>query len=68
VGDYFTTRIIDEPIVVARSHDGQVKAMSSVCQHRAMLVAEGHGHARGFLCPYHHWSYNLDGELVGPRP
>jgi phenylpropionate dioxygenase-like ring-hydroxylating dioxygenase large terminal subunit len=64
-GDYFTTRIIDEPIIVARSNDGAIKAMSSVCQHRAMLVAEGHGNARGFLCPYHHWAYNLDGELVG---
>lgn len=65
VGDYFTTRIIDEPIVVARGNDGVIHAMSSVCQHRAMLVAEGHGNARGFLCPYHHWSYNLEGELIG---
>jgi phenylpropionate dioxygenase-like ring-hydroxylating dioxygenase large terminal subunit len=64
-GDYFTTRIIDEPVVVARGLDGEIRAMSSVCQHRAMLVAEGHGNARGFLCPYHHWAYNLEGELVG---
>lgn len=64
-GDYFTTRIVDEPIVVARGLDGEIRAMSSVCQHRAMLVAEGHGNARGFLCPYHHWAYNLEGDLVG---
>ena len=38
--------------------------MSAVCQHRAMLVAEGAGNARGFVCPYHHWVYSLDGELV----
>lgn len=63
-GDYFTTRIIGEPIVVARTLEGEIRAMSSVCQHRAMLVAEGHGNVRGFLCPYHHWSYNLDGKLV----
>jgi len=64
-GDYFTTRIIGEPIVVARDMGGTIRAMSSVCQHRAMLVAEGHGNARGFLCPYHHWAYGLDGQLVG---
>ena len=63
-GDYFTTQIIGEPIVVAQARDGVVRAMSSVCQHRAMLVAEGKGNARGFVCPYHHWVYGLDGRLV----
>jgi phenylpropionate dioxygenase-like ring-hydroxylating dioxygenase large terminal subunit len=63
-GDYFTTQIIGEPIVVARTRKGELRAMSSVCQHRGMLVAEGHGNARGFLCPYHHWTYGLDGRLV----
>jgi phenylpropionate dioxygenase-like ring-hydroxylating dioxygenase large terminal subunit len=63
-GDYFTTRTINEPIIVSRTLDGEVRAMSAVCQHRAMLVAEGSGSARGFLCPYHHWSYALDGTLV----
>jgi phenylpropionate dioxygenase-like ring-hydroxylating dioxygenase large terminal subunit len=63
-GDYFTTSIVGEPIVVARARDGVVRAMSAVCQHRAMLVAEGKGNARGFVCPYHHWVYGLDGRLV----
>src|SRR5579863_2642029 len=63
-GDYFTTHVVGEPIVVARARDGVVRAMSSVCQHRAMLVAEGKGNARGFMCPYHHWVYGLDGRLV----
>jgi phenylpropionate dioxygenase-like ring-hydroxylating dioxygenase large terminal subunit len=63
-GDYFTTQIVGEPIVVARARDGVVRAMSSVCQHRAMLVAEGKGNTRGFVCPYHHWVYGLDGKLV----
>lgn len=62
-GDYYTTAIIGEPIIVCRTMDGELKAMSAVCQHRAMLVAEGSGNARGFLCPYHHWSYGLDGSL-----
>ncbi len=64
-GDYFTSSIIGEPIVVVRNSDGVLKALSSVCQHRAMLVAEGSGNTRGFVCPYHHWSYSLDGKLVG---
>ncbi len=63
-GDYFTTRIIGEPLLITRTRAGEIKAMSAVCQHRAMLVAEGAGNARGFVCPYHHWVYALDGELV----
>ncbi len=63
-GDYFTTRIIGEPIIVARDRSGAINAMSAVCQHRAMLVAEGAGNTRGFVCPYHHWVYALDGALV----
>src|ERR1700712_2318980 len=42
-GDYFTTRIIGEPVIVSRTLSGELKAMSAVCQHRAMLVAEGSG-------------------------
>jgi len=63
-GDYFNTSIIGEPIVVSRDMKGKLHAMSSVCQHRAMLVAEGTGNTRGFVCPYHHWTYGLDGKLV----
>jgi len=63
-GDYFTTQIIGEPIVVCRTRKHELKAMSSVCQHRGMLVAEGRGNTRGFVCPYHHWVYGLNGELI----
>jgi phenylpropionate dioxygenase-like ring-hydroxylating dioxygenase large terminal subunit len=63
-GDYFTTQIVGEPIVVARARDGTINALSSVRQHRAMLVAEGRGNTRGFVCPYHHWVYGLDGRLI----
>ncbi|GAN55771.1 aromatic ring-hydroxylating oxygenase subunit alpha [Tanticharoenia sakaeratensis] len=63
-GSYFTSFIADEPIVVARGRDGVLRAMSSVCQHRGMLVAEGCGKTRAFVCPYHHWTYTLDGTLA----
>lgn len=64
-GDFFTVTRADEPIIVTRTRDGTIKALSAVCQHRAMLVAEGHGNTRAFVCPYHHWTYDLDGALVG---
>jgi phenylpropionate dioxygenase-like ring-hydroxylating dioxygenase large terminal subunit len=64
-GDFFSTEIIGEPLLIAKTNKGEIKAMSAVCQHRAMLVAEGAGNARAFLCPYHHWTYSLDGELIG---
>jgi nitrite reductase/ring-hydroxylating ferredoxin subunit len=64
-GDYFTTSHVGEPIVIVRNGDGVLKAFSSVCRHRAALVAEGHGTKRSFQCPYHHWTYGLDGILLG---
>jgi len=64
-GDYITATHANEPIIVSRDRAGNLHAMSAVCQHRAMLVAEGKGNTRGFICPYHHWSYDLDGKLVG---
>jgi len=64
-GDFFTSQHIGEPIVVLRSEDGVLRAFSNVCQHRAMLLAEGHGNTRSLLCQYHHWSYGLDGALIG---
>jgi nitrite reductase/ring-hydroxylating ferredoxin subunit len=64
-GEYFATSHADEPMLIVRNRDGVLKAMSSVCQHRGMLVAEGKGKAPSFRCPYHHWTYSLDGKLVG---
>jgi phenylpropionate dioxygenase-like ring-hydroxylating dioxygenase large terminal subunit len=64
-GEYFTADQIGERIIVVRQQNGTVAALSAVCQHRAMLVAEGRGKCRTFICPYHHWTYGLDGTLVG---
>jgi phenylpropionate dioxygenase-like ring-hydroxylating dioxygenase large terminal subunit len=63
-GDYFTATHSGEPVIIARNRIGELNAMSAVCQHRGMQVAEGCGHARAFVCPYHHWTYSLDGDLV----
>nr|WP_239029404.1 aromatic ring-hydroxylating dioxygenase subunit alpha [Pseudonocardia acidicola] len=67
-GDYIKRDIAGEPIVVARGRDGQIRALSRVCQHRFMDVLDGaqdKGNAEAFACPYHKWSYALDGTLQG---
>ena len=64
-GDWFTTTIGEEPIIVVRTKDGEVNALSAVCQHRAMQVCDGSGNSTTLKCPYHHWTYALDGRLLG---
>jgi choline monooxygenase len=63
IGQYFTANICDEPIVVARGLDNQLRAFSNVCRHRAGLVAVGEGKRKTLQCNYHGWTYNLDGKL-----
>jgi phenylpropionate dioxygenase-like ring-hydroxylating dioxygenase large terminal subunit len=62
-GDYRCVDLLDQPIVVVRGRDGMIRALSRVCLHRAMPVAQGAGNASRFVCPYHHWTYELDGRL-----
>jgi phenylpropionate dioxygenase-like ring-hydroxylating dioxygenase large terminal subunit len=62
-GDYMTFRIADEPIVVVRTKEGEIMAMSNVCAHRGVEIAFGAGNTKLFSCPYHGWVYELDGRL-----
>ena len=64
-GDYLTLTLAGEPVIVLRDRDGAVKAMSNVCRHRMSTLLEGRGHVRSIVCPYHAWTYNLDGTLRG---
>jgi phenylpropionate dioxygenase-like ring-hydroxylating dioxygenase large terminal subunit len=64
-GDYFCFSLDDTPIIVVRSRGGELQALLNVCQHRGMKLVEGSGHAAVFSCPYHGWTYNLDGTLRG---
>jgi len=64
-GDYFTVTIAEEPLIVVRAKDGDVRVLSAVCRHRGMVVAEDRGNCTKFTCPYHHWMYGLDGRLLG---
>ena len=56
-------RIGDEPVGVVRDRKGDVRAYSNVCRHRGMALVEGTGKAAVLTCPYHAWSYDLDGAL-----
>jgi phenylpropionate dioxygenase-like ring-hydroxylating dioxygenase large terminal subunit len=64
-GDYMTMKIAGEPVIVLRDREGQIRAMSNVCRHRMSTLLEGRGNVRSIVCPYHAWTYNLDGALRG---
>ncbi|HTK60791.1 MAG TPA: aromatic ring-hydroxylating dioxygenase subunit alpha [Pseudonocardia sp.] len=63
-GDFLTTRLSGVPVLLARQEDGGVRAFRNVCRHRcATVVAAGSGRSKAFSCPYHGWTYALDGAL-----
>jgi len=65
-GQYVTATVAGEPIVAVRGSDGILRAFYNVCRHHAMTVMnEPCGHAQHMRCPYHGWTYNLEGELRG---
>ena len=69
-GEFFTFDDTGVPIIVTRDRDQQVRAYLNVCRHRgARLANEPCGKTSSFTCPYHSWSYGLDGQLRGmPQP
>jgi Rieske 2Fe-2S family protein len=64
-GDYMTFRIMDEPVIVVRNNERKLAAFANVCAHRGVEIAFGQGNTHRFKCPYHGWTYNLDGKLTG---
>jgi choline monooxygenase len=63
-GDYFTTEIIGEPLLIVRGSDGALRGFYNVCRHRAGPPAQGCGSRKLFRCGYHGWTYDLDGSLI----
>lgn len=63
-GDFFTTDLLDEQLIVTRDIQGAVRVLSNVCRHRGNRVAEGAGNSRKFVCRYHTWSYDTTGALL----
>ena len=67
-GDYFTFEIAGESLFCIRGRDGDIQCFYNVCQHRAHQLVEGDGNSKVLVCPYHAWSYGLDGKLMaGPN-
>jgi choline monooxygenase len=64
-GDFFTTKVGNDPIVVVRANGGERHALIYVCRHRGARVVSGEGNMKSFVCPYHNWTYGLDGGLRG---
>jgi phenylpropionate dioxygenase-like ring-hydroxylating dioxygenase large terminal subunit len=73
-GDHFAITVVDEPLIVARAASGEIHVNSAICQHRGHPLldglAQGDGAGAGacrnaqlLICPYHSWSYTLDGAL-----
>ncbi len=73
-GDHLPLTVLDEPVLVVRGEDGKVRVLSAICQHRGHPMVGGVMdepapgvclNAQRLVCPYHNWSYALDGRLVG---
>ena len=64
-GDYMAFECGAQPLIIIRGADGALSARSNICRHRMMRLVEGRGNTRKFTCPYHAWTYNLEGQLVG---
>ncbi len=64
-GDYMALDLLGDLLVVVRGKDGVVRVLSRVCRHRAAELVQGAGNARSFQCPYHRWTFQLDGQLIG---
>ncbi|MGY0399410.1 MAG: aromatic ring-hydroxylating oxygenase subunit alpha [Ostreibacterium sp.] len=64
-GDYLTTMIGKTGVIVTRTEEGVLRAYQNSCRHRGSIVClEAKGHANKFVCPYHQWTYGLDGSLL----
>ena len=65
-GDFKRTVVGERSVIVVRDGNGQVQVVENVCAHRGMqFCRERHGNRKEFICPYHQWSYTLQGDLQG---
>ena len=65
-GDYLTTSIGRQPVIVSRSEDNSIHVLLNVCRHRGNAVCrQERGNSNFFRCPYHGWLYSNSGKLMG---
>jgi len=63
-GDWMEYRLFDQSFLLVRGRDERVRGFVNACRHRGNALCEGKGHSARFTCPYHNWSYGLDGKLL----
>ncbi len=64
-GDYITVKIGHDSVIILRDDDAQIKAFHNVCRHRGSRICnESKGTLGNIVCPYHQWTYNLEGKLI----
>ncbi len=63
-GDYLATDVAGIPIILVRDREGTARAFANSCRHRGTQLLTGEGNCRAMVCPYHSWSFDLDGRLV----
>jgi nitrite reductase/ring-hydroxylating ferredoxin subunit len=63
-GDWKEYRIFDQSFVIVRGQDGKLRGFVNACRHRGNMLCQGKGHSARFTCPYHLWTYALDGRLL----
>src|SRR5207245_11559409 len=67
-GDYITLTVDTDSLILIRGEDGAVCGLHNVCRHRgSLLCTEPAGHRHRLVCPYHQWTYALDGKLLACR-
>jgi len=67
-GDHFTMKVGDYPIMIVRGAAGEIRAFHNVCRHRGQQICmKSKGGGAKLVCPYHQWTYDLDGKLVFAR-
>ena len=67
-GSFATTRVGHLPVVLVRDREGELRALLNVCRHSGSIVCDGSGRRETLQCPYHAWTYGLDGSLLAaPR-
>ncbi|RZV44438.1 MAG: aromatic ring-hydroxylating dioxygenase subunit alpha, partial [Acidimicrobiales bacterium] len=64
-GDFVAREAATTPLIVVRGKDGRARAFVNACRHRGTQLVSGEGCVGAFVCPYHGWSYGLDGGLLG---
>ena len=65
-GDYFVQEVAGESLIILRDKEGNIRSFHNVCRHRGTRLCEApSGHAAAIQCPYHAWTYALDGRLIG---